>query len=265
MATGEGPSIEEEQNFTRIQKALSYCGIAVLKELFLQRVRDLSPPNQPNGCWTVDEFLFEKMYVILRSIGNDSHKKSILYRQNTDLEKWDVSLFVHVLLAACDISAAGGTLRHDITNLSSLRNKLCHTPHPKLSAVIYTGYIGRVRGSINRICVFLNNQTLTQNVNETLDKYESLTHAYPNDVLEEHVKYNDIVSEDPDREERGEQGGSDRDVADIVKHLVQGLFRVSQISSSKSLSQKMTLSVKQDDECSDAVRYQLSKKCCVVS
>ncbi|WAR05014.1 hypothetical protein MAR_020383, partial [Mya arenaria] len=196
MATGRGSPIKEEQEyFTRIQIALLDCGIAVLKELFLQGVRAKSPPDYPNGHWTVDEFLHENKKRLLVSL--DKHKENILYpyRRDTDLEEWDISLYVIVIHTACYTTSEHGILRHDIANLGSLRNKLCHKPDYRLSAAVYDAYLGRIRGSINRICEFLSNQTLTQFVNKTLDKYESLKHAYPNGVLNEYVKNIDTVSE----------------------------------------------------------------------
>ncbi|WAR21950.1 hypothetical protein MAR_015924 [Mya arenaria] len=398
MATGGGSSIEEEQeHFTRIQIALSDCGIAVLKELFLQGVRAQSPPDLPNKYWTVDEFLHENKRRILGSL--DKHKENILYpyRRDTDLNEWDMSLYIAVTLRVCYTTSEHRRLRHDIANLGNLRNKLCHKPDHRLSAIVYNAYVGRIRGSINRICEFLCNQTLTEFVNKTLDKYESLKHAYPNGVLNEYVKNIDTVSEDdlaiagaleqiqqlindteiqieipvidvlllfrhynhddeekvskyirqtfltaihqsslqegaledPDRLERDEQENTDRNVDDKVVHILKELFRekrrvayvkqscvtlglqvpdigsaialmediisgkmfslfapleemmrtleghelfdiyvtmerktsytflneiASQITSSRSLSQEMTLSVKQDDESTDAVR-----------
>ncbi|XP_052770696.1 uncharacterized protein LOC128210394 [Mya arenaria] len=190
MAEAGNTADEKKEYFSRVNLALTDCGRRVLLHLLQIRVRELTPKDHQDQHWSLDEFLNHNMEDILICIGRDKSKKNILYpfKQDTDLTKWDIPLFVFVLLNACELNDHESLycqLIHDIRNLIDLRNKMLHKGTPTLDEQIYRKYFGRIVGAVQRICDYMQEPDLKESLSKELDKYESLKHVYPNGLISE--------------------------------------------------------------------------------
>ncbi|XP_052788496.1 uncharacterized protein LOC128223245 [Mya arenaria] len=210
MAEAENLENEKEY-FTRVHLALTECGTEVLCKLLLKKVKDLTPLDHPSIPWSLDEFLHYKKKDILSAIGKEKSKEDTLYpfRRDTDLEKWDISLFVHVILTACDLDANDQLhrqLKNDICNLRNLRNKIAHKQTHKLTETIYQSYYGRLQGSILRICEFIQEPDLQDSFEKKLNKYEYLGHVYANGLItDDNNKTEEVINEGDGTVESGLQ------------------------------------------------------------
>ncbi|WAR04351.1 hypothetical protein MAR_019720, partial [Mya arenaria] len=106
----------------------------------------------------------------------------------TDLAKWDIPLFVFVLLNASKLDDDDNLhrqLRHDICNLRELRNKMLHKGTPVLDESMYHNYLGRIVGAVQRICDYMQEPDLKISLLKEINKYESLRHIYTNGLISE--------------------------------------------------------------------------------
>ncbi|XP_052759768.1 uncharacterized protein LOC128202731 isoform X3 [Mya arenaria] len=194
-------SADEKEFFSRVNLALTDCGRRVLLHLLQRRVGELTPKDHQHQPWSLDEFLNHNMADMLISIGSDRSKKDVLYpfKQDTDLTKWDIPLFVFVLLNVCELDDSDSLhrqLKHDIFNLRNLRNRMLHKGTPTLDEPIYCKYFGRIVGAVQRICDYMQEPNLKECLLKELDKYESLKHVYPNGLISElGCKSVDILNE----------------------------------------------------------------------
>ncbi|XP_052760595.1 uncharacterized protein LOC128235228 isoform X2 [Mya arenaria] len=184
-------SVDEKEYFSRVNLALTDCGRRVLSQLLQRRVGQLTPENHPAQPWSLDDFLNHYMEDILLSIGKEKSKKLILYPGfgiKTDLAKWDIPLFVFVLLNASKLDDDDNLhrqLRHDICNLRELRNKMLHKGTPVLDESMYHNYLGRIVGAVQRICDYMQEPDLKISLLKEINKYESLRHIYTNGLISE--------------------------------------------------------------------------------
>ncbi|WAR30780.1 hypothetical protein MAR_033322 [Mya arenaria] len=200
MAEAENLENQKEY-FTRVHLALTECGTEVLCKLLLKKVKELTRKDHPSMPWSLDEILHYKKKEILSAIGKDRSKEDIIYpyKRDTDLQKWDISLFVHVILTACDFDANDQIhrqLKHDICNLRDLRNKVSHRQTHKLTKAIYQFYYGRMQGSVIRICEYMQEPDLQDSFQTKLDKYECLGHVYVNGLITENHKSEEVIHEE---------------------------------------------------------------------
>ncbi|XP_052788519.1 uncharacterized protein LOC128223271 [Mya arenaria] len=162
--------------------------------------------------WSLDEFLHYKKKDILSAIVKDKNrsKENILYpyRRDTDLEEWDISLCVHVILTACDLDANNQLhrqLKEDICNLRDVRNKIAHKGTYKLTETIYKYYFGRIQGSVRRICINMHGPTLEDYFLTKLKKYDGLGHVYVNGLIKDNTKTVEVIDEGDGTVESGLQ------------------------------------------------------------
>ncbi|WAR10812.1 hypothetical protein MAR_035888, partial [Mya arenaria] len=199
MAEAENVESEKEY-FTRVHLALTECGTNVLCKLLLKIVEELTPKDHPSPPWSLDEFLHYKHIEIMSAIGKNKSKADIIYpyKRDTDLQKWDISLFVHILLTACNLEAneqIHGQLRHDMLNLKDLRNKMSHKQTHKLTKAMYLSYFSRIQGSVLRICEYMQEPDLQKSFQKELDKCERLEHVYGNGLITENHKHVEVIDE----------------------------------------------------------------------
>ncbi|XP_052788526.1 uncharacterized protein LOC128223278 [Mya arenaria] len=174
-------SLNEKEYFTRVFFALTDCGRRVLLHLLQRRAGELTPKDHKSQPWSLDEFLIHNKAAILLPTGRERRHKDILYpfKQDTDLTKWDIPVFVFVLLKACELNDNGDLhrqLRDDIDNLKSLRNVMVNSATPTLKKEFYHMYFWRIVGAVQRICDYMQEPGLKESLLKELDKYERLTH-----------------------------------------------------------------------------------------
>ncbi|XP_052813521.1 uncharacterized protein LOC128240743 isoform X2 [Mya arenaria] len=206
-------SAEEKDFFSRVNLALTDCGRRVLLQLLLRKVEELTPIDHPVKPWSLDDFLNHNKEDISLYIGkNNNKRKLILYPglgKKTDLTKWDIPLFVFVLLNACKLDhndALDRPLQHDIGNLSNLRNKMLHKGAPVLKEPTYRKYFDRIVGAVQRICDYMQEPALKESFRKELSQYGSLRHVFQNDLISEFgCKSVDMINEADSAVENGLQ------------------------------------------------------------
>ncbi|WAR16880.1 hypothetical protein MAR_031474 [Mya arenaria] len=212
MAEASSADKKEQEFFTRVTLALTDCGTQLLYHLLLQRIRELTPKDSHRQPWSIDEFLYHNVKDILICIGKDKIKTNILYpgfEKKPDLSKWDIPLYVFVLLNACELDnndAIHRQLIHELGNIRNIRNKMQHKGNPTLEEAIYQRFIARIVGAVERICDYIQEPRLKEKLLKKLEKYSSLGHIYPNDVISETgCKSVDIINESDAAVESGLQ------------------------------------------------------------
>ncbi|XP_052762001.1 uncharacterized protein LOC128204639 [Mya arenaria] len=212
MAEARSSADEEKEFFSRVTLALTDCGTKLLLHLLIRRIQELTPKDHPRQPWSLDEFLYNNVKDILISIGKDKMKRNILYpgfQKETDLSKWDIPLYVFVLLNACELDDTDyirSQLRHDICNIRNIRNKMQHMGNPRLKEAIYRSYIGRIVGAVERICDYIQKPKMKISLLKDIEKYSSLRHLFQTGVISETgCKSVDIINESDAAVESGLQ------------------------------------------------------------
>lgn len=113
------------RKYGHLTAAVYQCGFRITKELFVKRVKDLTPPGFNPSPWTVDDFLHKKRDLILKhKLGKDL-KENLFpgFSKPTDTEAWDLNTFCFLIIHFCKLRK---DVKDDINLLRRLRNDLVH-------------------------------------------------------------------------------------------------------------------------------------------
>ncbi|XP_053395656.1 helicase with zinc finger domain 2-like [Mercenaria mercenaria] len=124
------------EKHARLVISLMKGGTKLTRRLFEIRVSELTPTDYIQSPWTVDQFLVSNKGKILANDAGRKKEKTYFpgILDKTNLNHWDLSMFCHVLLEACELDPETGV---DVRELRKLRNKLSHLSEPSLDDVKY--------------------------------------------------------------------------------------------------------------------------------
>lgn len=140
----------EERNYTRIVLLLMRCNPKVMRQLLLDYV---------NNCGqNLNSFLASRKNQILTS-PISRRNRTILFptlssNPQTDIEKWDFSLLVHILKTQCRNLSASMVVH--LNNIVDIRNNIFHSPEASMDQQTYNDYKTKIMESIDEACCHMN-------------------------------------------------------------------------------------------------------------
>ncbi|XP_053384480.1 uncharacterized protein LOC123536304 isoform X2 [Mercenaria mercenaria] len=149
------------------------CGFRITKELFLKRVRDITPEGHDPFPWTVDHFLYRNREKILeKKIGKVLKLKLFPgYSKSTNIENWDLNTFCFLLVHFCGLEKR---VRQDIDFLRKIRNTLVHLGDGDIDDQKYKTYIDRIKGITSRCSTELKNPELEVELENVIKEMENV-------------------------------------------------------------------------------------------
>ena len=151
----------------RLCLMLNKGGTKACHHLFLKRVKELSPIDHQPYPWTIQHFLVSKRETMKKEMSKD--KLSVLFPKtgDTDLSKWDLSLFCSVLTKYCDLK---NLLRLDVERFRSLRNDLCHMNEPNISNDEFRDHVETIQVITSRV---VDDQNVKMEIEDTMRTLEN--------------------------------------------------------------------------------------------
>ncbi|XP_053398678.1 deoxynucleoside triphosphate triphosphohydrolase SAMHD1-like [Mercenaria mercenaria] len=153
--------------------AVQRCGLRITKELFLKRVRDITPEGHDPFPWTVDDFLYTNREKIIKHKLGEKLKQYLFpgHSKSTNLERLDLNTFCFLLIHFCGLEIR---VRQDINRLRKLRNKLVHLGDGDIDEYTYETDLDRIRGIISRCSNELNNPELAVELENVIKEIENV-------------------------------------------------------------------------------------------
>ena len=175
-------------------------GTKACHHLLLKRIKELSPKDHQPYPWTVQQFLEAQKKTIKKSkISKD--KLNILFpvTGDTDLSKWDLSLYCTVLLLYCQLPYV---VYLDIKQFQTLRNNLCHMNEPTVTDSEFKDKLETIKVIIDRIV----EKTDDPNVKTEMENIKESLETEPLSLGESHKEMHKFYSMEMDIREKLEHG-----------------------------------------------------------
>ncbi|XP_053391575.1 deoxynucleoside triphosphate triphosphohydrolase SAMHD1-like [Mercenaria mercenaria] len=155
---------------------IHHCGFRITKELFLKRLKELTPADFEYSPWTIDDFLDQNREAILGHKFGKEHKKKLFpgFSRSTNLKHWDLNTYCFLLCNFCDLSKH---IRHDIDGIRTLRNKLVHRGEGDIPDRKYQEYLDRITGIASRCTDVLGNPELKAELENVIGSPENVRSA----------------------------------------------------------------------------------------
>ncbi|XP_052814986.1 uncharacterized protein LOC128241902 isoform X2 [Mya arenaria] len=119
---------------------------------------------------SIDQVLLSHKKKILRKVEHSA--KDLLFpkgKQQTNVDKWDISLFCYILRTCCMLQP---TQDNDVNDVRTTRNYIAHSPKPCVSNADYAMHANVFKTFITNTLNHINDQDLKAEINEQVQEAE---------------------------------------------------------------------------------------------